>query len=307
MITPPPTPNRPLNAPAAVAMAASRARRDDIDGILRPVPAPPADALSETLRPLVDDPARAAVLLDVDGTLAPIVRRAEEAHVPSATSRLLSLLARRYACVACVSGRSAAEARRLVGVGGVSYAGAHGAELLEAGASVARVSPAFKEWRGRIQAFAADHDVPEMRTLRIRAEDKGAIVAYHWRGVPDEDAAYARLRRLAFEAQGAGLGVHWGRKVLEVRPPVSFDKGQAVRELVLASRARSALYAGDDRTDLDAFDALDALVAEGELGHAVRVGVRSDEGPSAIVRRADITVAGAPELAEVLAVLAGSA
>jgi len=267
---------------------------------------PPAAAQSETLRPLLDDPGRAAVLLDVDGTLAPIVRRAEEAHVPPATSRLLSLLARRYGCVACVSGRSAAEARRLVGVGGVSYAGAHGAELLESGASVARVAPAFEEWHGRVQTFSADHDVPEMRTLRIRAEDKGAIVAYHWRGVPDEDAAYGRLRRLAREAEGAGLGIHWGRKVLEVRPPVSFDKGQAVRELVLAARVRTAVYAGDDRTDLDAFDALDSLVTEGALDHAVRVGVRSDEGPSAIVRRADVTVAGPPELAEVLAVLAGA-
>ncbi len=271
------------------------------------MPASPAAALSESLRPLVDNPGRAAVLLDVDGTLAPIARRAEEAHVPPATSRLLSLLARRYGCVACVSGRSAAEARRLVGVGGVAYAGAHGAELLESGASVARVAPAFEEWRGRVQSFSADHDVPEMRTLRIRAEDKGAIVAYHWRGVPDEEAAYARLRKLAFEAQRVGLGIHWGRKVLEVRPPVSFDKGQAVRELVLASGVRTALYAGDDRTDLDAFDALDALVAEGELQHAVRVGVRSEEGPSAIVRRADVTVAGPPELAEVLAVLAGPA
>ncbi len=267
--------------------------------------APPAEALSETLRPLVEDSARGAVLLDVDGTLAPIVRRAEAAHVPPATSRLLSLLARRYACVACVSGRSATEARRLVGVGGVAYAGAHGAELLAPGASAARVAPAFDDWRGRIQAFSADHDVPEMRTLRIRTEDKGAIVAYHWRGVPDEEAAYARLRRLAFEAQRDGLATHWGRKVLEVRPPVSFDKGQAVRELVLASGARAALYAGDDRTDLDAFDALDTLVARGEIDHAVRVGVRSDEGPSAIVRRADVTVAGTSELADVLAVLAG--
>ena len=75
------------------------------------------------------------MLCDVDGMLAPIVRRADEARVSEETSILLGRLARRYALVACISGRSAADARRLVGVGGIAYAGSHGAELLEPGAA----------------------------------------------------------------------------------------------------------------------------------------------------------------------------
>ena len=71
------------------------------------------------------DPGRAAIFCDVDGTLAPIVQRPEDAHVPEETSRLLGRLARRYGCVACISGRSVADVRRLVGVGGVAYAGSH--------------------------------------------------------------------------------------------------------------------------------------------------------------------------------------
>src|SRR5688500_16986472 len=82
--------------------------------------------------------------------------RAEEARVPETTSRLLGVLARRYALVACVSGRSASEARRLVGVGGIAYAGAHGAELIEPGAAGATVLPEFAGWTGRIRQFAAD-------------------------------------------------------------------------------------------------------------------------------------------------------
>jgi trehalose 6-phosphate phosphatase len=304
MIVPPPTPKSPLNAPAAVAITARRASRDDIAGILRMVSAPTAEALAESLRPLTEDPPRAAIFCDIDGTLAPIVRRAEEAHVREQVSLILGRLARRYGCVACVSGRPAAEARRLVGVGGITYAGSHGAELLEPGSSRPRLIPAFKSWEGRVRRFASARDTRELRLLRVRIEDKGPITAFHWRGVPHEEAARTHLEGIAQEAEADGLATHWGRKVLEIRPPVPIDKGQAVRELVAGTRSRSALFGGDDATDLDAFDALDALVADGDLEAAVRVGVRSEEGPPAIVERADLVVDGVPGFAKVLSALA---
>lgn len=266
---------------------------------------PAADALAETLRPLREDPARAAVFCDIDGTLAPIVQRADQAHVREEISVLLGRLGRRYGCVACVSGRSAAEARRLVGVGSITYVGSHGAELLEPGSKTPRLIPAFKSWEGRVRRFARDQDTSELRLLRVRIEDKGPISAFHWRGATDEDAARTHLEGIAQRAEAAGLATHWGRKVLEVRPPVPIDKGQAVRDLVSSSASRAALFGGDDATDLDAFDALDALVADGQLEAAVRVGVRSDEGPAAIVERADLVVDGVAGFTRVLAALAG--
>lgn len=268
------------------------------------MPAPTAETLAEVLRPVSVDPSRSAIFCDIDGTLAPIVTRAEQAHVPDKTSRLLGALARRYALVACISGRAAADARRLVGVGGIAYAGSHGAELLEPGAAVARISPAFESWADRVAAFAADHDDRELRLLRVRIERKGPIVAFHWRGVPDEDAARTRLEALAGEAEAAGLDFHWGRMVLEIRPPVPVDKGQAVRELVERSGVRTALFGGDDATDLDAFAALDAMVAEGMLDAAVKVGVRSPEGPSAIAEGADHAVDDVAGFVDVLEALA---
>jgi trehalose 6-phosphate phosphatase len=285
-------------------MAASRKVRDDIAGILRPVSAHTSEALAEAVAPLTANPSRAAVFCDIDGVLAPIVARAEDAQVRQETAVLLGRLARRYCCVACVSGRSAAEARRLVGVGGIAYAGSHGAELLEPGAATPRTNPAFKSWEGRVKQFVAGRDRPDLRRLRVRIEDKGPIMALHWRGAPDEAAARARVEEVAGEAEEAGLATHWGRKVLELRPPVSFDKGQAVRDLVERSGARGALFAGDDTTDLDAFDALTALLEEGSLEAAVRVGVSSEEGPEAIVERADLVVDGVEGFAELLAVLA---
>ena len=261
-------------------------------------------AFAEALRGLTADPARAGIFCDIDGVLAPIVERAEDAKVRHDTALLLGRLARRYACVGCISGRSATEARRLVGVGGIAYAGSHGAELLAPGAAEPRTNEAFKSWEGRVKGFVAERDRPDLRRLRVRIEDKGPIAALHWRGAPDEEAARRRIEEIAGEAEEAGLATHWGRKVLELRPPVEFDKGLALRELVELCGAHVALFGGDDVTDLDAFDALDALVEEGTLRSSVRVGVRSDEGPAAIVERADLVVEGVTGFAGVLAALA---
>ena len=262
--------------------------------------------LSEALAPLRDDPSRAAILLDIDGTLAPIVDIASDAHVPELTRQRLIAVANRYGLVACVSGRRASEARAMVGVGSISYVGSHGIELLRSGWTEARLDPGVEDWVRRIEAFGHEADTADARRLRIRREDKGAIVAFHWRGAPDEDTARAAIDAIAQRAQAAGLRTHWGRKVLEVRPPVKIDKGAGVRSLLAEAGAHIefALYVGDDSTDLDAFRALGELVAEGKLTRALRVGVGSDEGPSAITSEADIVVDGPEGVRELLSLLA---
>jgi trehalose 6-phosphate phosphatase len=238
------------------------------------------------------DPERAAILLDVDGTLAPIVRHADDAQVPEATRQKLIAIARRYGLVACVTGRRAAEARRMVALGIVHYVGTHGTELLRAGATEPELDPQVEDWMRRVQTFGHEAHSTELRRLRVRLEDKGAIVAFHWRGAPDEGAARAAIDTLAARAEAAGLRTHWGRKVLEVRPPVRMDKGTGIRGLLERADVEVALYAGDDATDLDAFRALRELVSEGRLRSAVLVGVRSEEGPAEIVDEADLVVDG---------------
>ncbi len=251
----------------------------------------------EALRPLTADPAQAALFFDVDGTLSPIVERAQDAQVPKETSLLLARLSRRYASVACISGRGAADVRRLVGVGGIEYSGLHGAELLGPNTTRPQVLPEFASHMPEVQRFARERDNAELRALRVRIEDKGPIMTFHWRGAPDEEAAHARVRQIADEAEADGLWIHWGRKVLEIRPPVPIGKGRAVRDLLARTRVRAALYAGDDATDLDAFEAL------AEVESPVRVGVRSDEGPVEIVERADLVVDGVEGVKQVLAAL----
>jgi trehalose 6-phosphate phosphatase len=154
-----------------------------------------------------------------------------------------------------------------------------------------------------VQRFARERDTPELRALRVRIEDKGAIMTFHWRGAPDEEAAHGRVKQLAAEAVADGLWTHWGRKVLEIRPPVPVGKDRAVRELLSRAAVRVALYAGDDLTDLDAFSALAEMVRSGQLVDAVTVGVASDEGPPEIAEQADVVVDGVAGMQEVLAAL----
>lgn len=236
------------------------------------------DAASQLER-LAADPSRAAVLLDVDGTVAPIVDRPELAAVPEQTRTELHRLAGRYALLAFVSGRTGVDARDLVGVDGAIYVGVHGLEL----------APEAEQWRPMLRPFAG--------LAWPWLEDKGLTVAFHWREAPDDQEARMELAGIAERAQAAGLATRWGRKVLELRPPVEADKGTAIRKLLAQRGLRRALYAGDDTTDLDAFRGLDGLEV------AVRVAVGSAEGPEALREAADIVVESPEGLLELLRTL----
>jgi trehalose 6-phosphate phosphatase len=263
----------------------------------------PAATLVEALEPIRSDPAHAAVLLDIDGTLAPIVRHAADAHVPEATRTLLIEIAKRYRIVGCVSGRRAATARQIVAIGTIAYIGNHGGELLRPGAIRPEVDPEVAAWTARVRAFAARVYTGEHQRVRVRSEDKDAIAAFHWRGAPDEDAAAAAVRAIAELAKDEGFAVHWGRKVLEVRPPVVLDKGLGIAKLLRGSPVTAAVYVGDDTTDLDAFRELRALTQSDVLANAVCVAVRSDEAPPELAREADLTVDGTGAVRELLEAL----
>lgn len=223
---------------------------------------------ADLLGQLAAEPRRAAILLDVDGTLAPIVERPEDVDVPEETRHELGRLASRYALVACVSGRTGEEVTRLVDVPGVAVVGEHGLEL----------APDAAQWADRVAAFASGVDWP--------AERKPLSVSFHFRRADDEAAARAYLTRVEAAARAEGLVPRWGRMVLEVRPPVEADKGTAVEALLRRAAVPRALYAGDDTTDLDAFEGLAGL----EL--AIRVAVDSAEAPPALLAAADLVVSG---------------
>jgi trehalose 6-phosphate phosphatase len=243
--------------------------------------------------------------MDVDGTLAPIVDRPEDAAVPAETKRLISMLAARYGLVACVTGRRALEARRMVGAPELVYAGNQGFEMLRPGDDEPRLDPAAHAGENRARKFLEGLDPQRFERLGIRQEDKGPIQVLHWRGAPDEEAARSRVETIAHLAAHANLIPLWGRKVLDLRPVAGIDKGSAVHRLVVDHGSLdAAIFAGDDRTDLDAFRALKRQAGTARLGTAVCIGVFTEESPDEIEAEADVVVAGTDGVLEILKTLA---
>ncbi|HEY8082478.1 MAG TPA: trehalose-phosphatase [Solirubrobacterales bacterium] len=256
------------------------------------------------LAPLRGDPAHSAIFTDIDGTLAPIADRPEHAGVPARATQLLEALGERFGLVGCVSGRRALEARRMVGAEGIAYAGNHGLELLLPGDREPRLDPSIQGHEDRAARFVATLGDDALADTGLRLEDKGPIQALHWRGAKDEGSAEARAHEIAAAAGRSGLEPHWGRKVLELRPVGGGGKGAAVAALLAADGLRAAVYAGDDRTDLDAFRRLRELCSEGSLDLAVCIGVSSPEGPMELGEEGDVSVDGPAGWLEVLDSLA---
>ena len=261
--------------------------------------------IEAVLAPLTGTPGSAAILLDLDGTLAPIVGRPEDVAIPEVSRELLGRAAATFGLVAVVTGRRAEDARRIVAVPALTYAGIHGMEVLRPGAAEAELAPSVAERAADAPGFADRVGGEALSRAGLRREDKGPIVALHWRGAPDEAAAERVASSLAAEAEAEGLVVHRGRMVLELRPPVAIDKGRVVGELLEEAGSSTALYAGDDRTDLDAFGELARRLDSDRLEVAVRVGVRSDEGPAEIAERADIVLGAQGEVVGLLEALTG--
>ncbi|MFL5908173.1 MAG: trehalose-phosphatase [Solirubrobacterales bacterium] len=262
------------------------------------------EQLEPLLAPIRRDPGHSAILTDIDGTIAPIVLDPKEAAVPERTRELLRALARRYALVACLSGRRAADARRVVGVDEIAYSGNHGYELLMPGDSEVRPDPSLDGHETDAPRFVGGLDRSELERVGIRTEDKGPIGALHWRGAPNEGAAESLAHEIASQAEWQGLVPHRGRKVLEIRPDVPINKGIAVAALIPARPVEAALYGGDDRTDIDAFIALRTLEQDGVLSKAVCVAVASEESPPEVSAEADLTVDGPEGFVRVLEALA---
>lgn len=230
----------------------------------------------DALARIREAPEQTAILLDVDGTLAPIVERPEDAGVPEDTREVLRGLLQRYGLVGAVTGRPGVIARNMIGVDGVDVIGNHGLELVE-----------DEEWRARLREFAGSIDWQPV-------EDKGLAISFHYRTHEDPDAARAELERVAERARAQGFHARFGRMVLEVIAPIDVNKGTAVRALLARSGLSRALFAGDDTTDLDAFDAVD------ELDVGVNVAVDSAEAPRRLRERADVVVEGTTGLVELL-------
>ena len=214
--------------------------------------------LTEPLAALRADPASAAVLCDIDGTLSPIVADPEAAD-RSRTGAGGCWPSSRAATGWSPASAAAAPAPPAAWSASIelTYAGNHGLEVLRPGDTAPTLDPELGHRGTAAASFASRLDWRHLDGCGLRLEDKGPIQAIHWRGADDPELAGARAEEIAALAAEQGLVPHFGRMVLELRPLATVDKGIAVRRLISEERVRTAaLYGGDDRTDLDAFAAL---------------------------------------------------
>lgn len=236
-------------------------------------------ALSEVVSTLRADPATTAILLDFDGTLAPIVDDPAAATAVPGVREALTSLVGTYRTVAVISGRPVQFLHEQLG-DGPTLVGLYGLERLEGGREVE--VPAATGWRPVVAEVvsAARSELSDAVTV----EDKGLSVTLHYRTAPREATAV--------ETWAAGAASKWGMEArgakmsVELHPPIEVDKGTAVTELLDGST--TACFVGDDVGDIPAFEAL-AAFAEGG-GEARSIVVSSVEMAPELVGVADLIV-----------------
>jgi trehalose 6-phosphate phosphatase len=238
------------------------------------------------------DPGRpAALLLDFDGTLVPIRRRPQDVVLSGAVAAALERLSRSPDClVALVSGRSLADLRARAVLPERAYlAGNHGLEM--EGPDFSWVHPGARDARPQLQAACSQARSVQADYPGLLVEDKDLSASIHYRGVEESrhGSLLQEIRALAASWEGR-LRVTWGKCVMELRPPVDWDKGRAALRLLEQTgfAPGSALVVGDDRTDESTFtalpQALTVRVGEEAAGTAARY--RLDD-PGAVARILD--------------------
>lgn len=217
------------------------------------------------------------LMLDIDGTLAPLAPTPDRAVVPPATERLLDRLsALPDSHVALVTGRSAADARRMVATRDLWIIGNHGVELRSPGGETTVDQDAMR-YRETMAAAIAEIQAMLSGFPGVFFEDKRWTASLHYR-LADPAVASTLGDLFAEVVERHGLYMSEGKKVFEMKPPVRVNKGTAVLALArkIVGSATSAgsptmIFAGDDITDEDAFKEL-----RGHAPSAVTIRVTED-------------------------------
>jgi trehalose 6-phosphate phosphatase len=235
----------------------------------------------DALAALRTSPATTALFLDFDGTLAPIVLRAEDARPLPGVPELLLALRQEYGVVAIVSGRPVAYLSQFMPTD-LEVHGLYGLESIVDGVLVHH--PGALAWRSVIDEVAAEAEA--LGPAGVDIEHKGLSLTLHFRRRPDA-ADPAQVWGIA-AAERSGLHLRSAKKSLELHPPLQVDKGTVVAARAAAMTA--VAYVGDDVGDLPAFAALDHLAATGCT--TVKVAVRTPDASPAVLDQADLLVNG---------------
>jgi trehalose 6-phosphate phosphatase len=265
------------------------------------------DQLDACLRAFAAAPRAGALFCDIDGTVSPIAPRPVDAVVPDATRELLTRLAARLGLVAFVTGRALDDGRRMIDVPGAAYVGTHGLEIQAADGSL-QSDPQAERYVADVQDVAAEaaRDL-DCEALGIILENKRTVLAVHYRLAEDPAATrHAILTMVVEPARARGLAIGTGHFAFEIRPPLPFSKGSAVRRLLSDGAYLSAMACGDDLTDVTAFETLRSWAERDARRAACAVAAITEETPQPVTEGADVLVRATPGVTEVLRRLLGS-
>jgi trehalose 6-phosphate phosphatase len=231
------------------------------------------------------------LVFDIDGTLSPIASTPGGAHLHPQAAELLEQ-AKKYAHVAIVTGRGLQDGARMVGVDNITYVGNHGLEWsngLPETHEVTLVAEArpYEQAGKEVLDLAEQELKPIIPELIVQRKSVGGTL--HYRLAPDPEQARERILSVISEpAQRANMRVGEGKRVVEILPPITVNKGTALQMLVQRFQLRGIVFAGDDRTDLNGVLALEGLRETGLA--AWTIAVRHTDTPVQLLEHADSSV-----------------
>jgi len=233
------------------------------------------------------------LIFDIDGTIAEIAPTAEAVRVTPECKKHLRSLVKRLPLVAAISGRLAKVARRLVGVDGVVYYGNHGLERWFKGH--VEIRPLAQSYVEKTAAVIKELS-PLLLPLGVAFEDKGAGLVFHYRTLPHREKVRENiLKEISRSPAAQWFKVDQARAVIELRPPLEVSKGSVVRELIEGYHLKTAVYIGDDVSDIDAFDTMRTL-SRSAIFQGLALGVVGEETPPEVAERADLLLRGVSEV-----------
>jgi len=236
-----------------------------------------------------------AIVTDIDGTISEIAPTPDEAVVTDSMRNELVKLKEKFRLVAVISGRSALDAREMVGVEGLLYVGNHGLEFLKNGQlfmypEVKSYLPKIKETGQKLK----DGDLSCINGLIF--EDKGICFSIHYRLCnPSENVREKILDILENDPECKNLKISEGRCLVELKPPLGCDKGTILSNIIEEYSLDKIIYLGDDVTDTDAFKRLKELDDQ-ETFRGASVLVLSDEIPSYVKKNSSFFINGVDEV-----------
>lgn len=257
------------------------------------------EAVNGELQQAVNGP-RFGLITDVDGTISRLVADPDAAHIVPRSRQALASLQERLPLVAVISGRAAADVAQRVGLPGLVYVGNHGLERWQNG----RVLPLVDVTAYRSALDRAKTAVAALAPNGMWVEDKEATLSVHYRQTADPQTVYEQYRpRVVKIAEQTGLRFFEGRLIFELRPPVEAHKGTAFMSLVEEYALDTAVFLGDDVTDIDAMKAAQQLRRAGTC-YALAIGVRAAHTPASVLAHSHLLADGVDDVADLLNYLA---